>query len=69
MRYLVEVAVGNEPKQSLELDSLPPIPLAGDTVALQSGNHTSYGVVRHRHFEFAAPNICRVSLVCVAENR
>jgi hypothetical protein len=69
MRYLLEVTVANEPKQSIELDAMPPIPLTGDTVALQSGNHTAYGVVRHRHFEFASPGVCRVSLVCVPENR
>jgi hypothetical protein len=69
MRYLMEVTVENEPKRSLELDGMPPLPMAGDTVALQSGNHTAYGVVRHRHFEFASPDLCRVSLVCVTENR
>ena len=68
MKYILEVTVESEPKRSLELDCLPPLPLTGDTVALQSGEHTAYGVVRHRHFEYATPGICRVSLVCVHDN-
>jgi hypothetical protein len=68
MRYVVEVTVESEPKRSLELDGLPPLPVPGETVALQSGEQTAYGVVRHRHFEFAAPDVCRISLVCVRDN-
>ena len=69
MRYFVDVTVEGDPKRTVELKGLPPIPELGDTVALEAQEHTAYGVVKHRHFTFESPNICRVSLVCVHDNQ
>lgn len=68
MRYFIDVTVEDNPKRSVELKGLPPLPLTGDTVAVEANNATAYGVVKHRHFQFEAPNICRVSLVCARDN-
>lgn len=68
MRYFIDVTVENDPKRTVEMKGLPAIPEAGDTVALEANNVTAYGVVKHRHFQFESPNICRVSLVCTHDN-
>jgi hypothetical protein len=68
MRYIIDVTVENDPKRTVELQGLPAIPEPGDTVALAANNGTAYGVVKHRHFQFESPNICRVSLVCIQDN-
>ena len=68
MRYFIGVTVENDPKRTVELKGLPAIPEAGDTVALEANKVTAYGVVKHRHFQFESPDICRVSLVCTHDN-
>ncbi len=69
MRYFIDVTVENDPKRTDELKGLTAIPAAGDTVAVDDNSVTAYGVVKHRHFQFEAPNICRISLVCTHDNR
>ena len=68
MRYFIDVTVEDTPKHSVELKGMPAIPQAGDTVAVGANNATAYGVVKHRHFQYESPNICRVSLVCTRDN-
>lgn len=68
MYYKLTVSVERGDTLTVDVSGLSFIPLINDTVAVESGDKTNYGVVKHRHFNFLSPVVCHVSLVCSPDN-